>query len=1061
MAKYDDVIEAAKRLKAAREAMSAEERARQQRLLAGTRSLSAPFVIQTQEEEPKSYLEKVFAPLGQARQGWEELHSGKRALGAVHILNALLGLPAMPAAAVLGGVEKIPKVGEPISKAVQSPFEALGWGTGYAWRDVGDILNKLLGIETRDSEVFKALGETAQIGTQLALGGTLLKGLIGKERVPNATKEGEIPQGNIGEHPRADTGGTRPETGGGHRVQPSEEVGGKATPETQAEEPKVAPTPEPTPKAAEVEPTLTPAYKTPEGEIVTGANHPEILEKLGEEPKTREERTIDESFGFLNEKGEWLSRKEADKYAEEHNLKIPKVEEKRPEYQKGQLHSDEIKPSGKTSGIRQETLERTREGAVKPGQGIPVENLIEYGRHLLTKGVNPLSYIDEYERTGNISVDAVAVGRAMTEQLDKAKYDLQEKLAADPNNPELQAAFQKASDAALEFSLKLKPLETAWGNIGRVMQGETDVDTGSFQSMSKHFEKVTGRTATPEEAAKIKSITENVKKARDEVDKIQQKLYKSFDRLYESLKAREAVKPAEGAIGKMQKQADLFKMIWEHARKHYIDQGGMTFEQMVSNTAQDLGLSYDQVVKAFAANKSVRNITIDAFAKMYKRRQAVNNAKAWLEAANRGKVSKAIQLAARLSFGLKVLGHAVAPITHAGWLMFREKQWWVDMPKTFRFFADGAYHEAMMQAIENDPLYKVALQAKLNIDPNTSYDPYQQYLKLPFFKTISEAGVRSMDVLKVLRFNLFKNEWERTPEILQNAEYAKRIATTINHATGFAGIKSAPDWLGLTLFAPNLELARWHRIIGDPAQIVGTLSKMALSPDKVSAEEARAALFSLRGYARFAGTYLGALELNNAMLQLFGSKQQVNLTDPTKSDWMRFKAIDNSFDVTGGLTVPLRLVAQVARESVKAMEKPSQTPANIGRIMEYYVRGKLSPFAGSLADLTIFHADYLNRPFPTPLSFAPGTAQKPKYTWPEYVSEEFGPIPFEAAVREIADIWRTQGFSNTQITDYLKVLAISGGEGLGIRIVPEQEQGKGVSLTRLKSLTRRTKKVAR
>jgi hypothetical protein len=446
---------------------------------------------------------------------------------------------------------------------------------------------------------------------------------------------------------------------------------------------------------------------------------------------------------------------------------------------------------------------------------------------------------------------------------------------------------------------------------------------------------------------------------------------------------------------------------------------------------------------------------------MYKRRQAVNNAKAWLEAANRGKISKAIQLAARLSFGLKVLGHAVAPITHAGWLMFREKQWWVDMPKTFRFFADEAYHEAMMQAIENDPLYKVALKAKLNIDPNTSYDPYQQYLKLPFFKTISEAGVRSMDVLKVLRFNLFKNEWERTPEILQNAEYAKRIATTINHATGFAGIKSAPDWLGLTLFAPNLELARWHRIIGDPAQIVGTLTKMALSPDKVSAEEARAALFSLRGYARFAGTYLGALELNNAMLQLFGSKQRVNLTDPTKSDWMRFKAIDNSFDVTGGLTVPLRLVAQVARESVKAMEKPSQTPANIGRIMEYYVRGKLSPFAGNLADLTIFHADYLNRPFPTPLSFAPGTAQKPKYTWPEYISEQYGPIPFEAAVREIADIWRTQGFSNTQITDYLKVLAISGGEGLGIRIVPEQEQGKGVSLTRLKSLTRRSRKVAR
>ena len=51
----------------------------------------------------------------------------------------------------------------------------------------------------------------------------------------------------------------------------------------------------------------------------------------------------------------------------------------------------------------------------------------------------------------------------------------------------------------------------------------------------------------------------------------------------------------------------------------------------------------------------------------------------------------------------------------------------------------------------------------------------------------SRARNRSMDSLKIFRYEVFENYWKQLPDYLQTDDVGKELATVVNHATGARG----------------------------------------------------------------------------------------------------------------------------------------------------------------------------------------------------------------------------------------------------------------------------------
>lgn len=99
------------------------------------------------------------------------------------------------------------------------------------------------------------------------------------------------------------------------------------------------------------------AFRTPEGKIETGANHPEILKRLGMKGFRSKQSRETEEFGFVTNKGKFVTRQEAHDIAVKTGQKIK--EPARP----GQIHSNEISQFGDKT----KTIGEGR--AAKEGQG--------------------------------------------------------------------------------------------------------------------------------------------------------------------------------------------------------------------------------------------------------------------------------------------------------------------------------------------------------------------------------------------------------------------------------------------------------------------------------------------------------------------------------------------------------------------------------------------------------------------------------------------------------------------------------------------------------------------
>lgn len=476
------------------------------------------------------------------------------------------------------------------------------------------------------------------------------------------------------------------------------------------------------------------------------------------------------------------------------------------------------------------------------------------------------------------------------------------------------------------------------------------------------------------------------------------------------------------------------KAVWNHAKENYIDKGNYDFQDMVAGLSKETGLSAEQVRNALASPKQLREITDEIYKVRYARNRMQQTAKAWVRSANTPKALRFIKSVPNFFFGLKVFGHGtVGMITHAGADIFRPSAWKTYFPNFIKQF-DYAYgkqanYEKAMTDLQADPDYIFWKRAGLAVDPTRIYDDYQEVGKL--FGRLGEIGNRGFQILKVHRLETAKNIYEHLSEIEKSdPNTAKEIANIVNHSTGTSNVFT-PKMLNVAFFAPRLEASRWARLIVEPTKALKTFANWK---DAKPSERVAAKLITRRAGEQLA-TLAGLLAANQAILSLSGSKQNINFSDPTKSDWLRFKAGNKVIDVSGGMLSTMTFIARLG-EATFASQKSlrGKSRADVWwKTAGDYGRGKLSPFMGNVVDFAT-HTDYSGNVLP-PFNDKPAKGRE-KYGWLDYILKQQTPIPAAEGIKDVYDSMKEKGMSEPDIKQILNgalMFVASGGTGARVR----------------------------
>lgn len=483
--------------------------------------------------------------------------------------------------------------------------------------------------------------------------------------------------------------------------------------------------------------------------------------------------------------------------------------------------------------------------------------------------------------------------------------------------------------------------------------------------------------------------------------------------------------------------------IWKYTRDNYVDKG-KDFESTIKGVATDLGLHPNWIADALTKPKAIRGVTNEMYSKMAKRRQIINEAKDMVRGINTPPLKKIWQTIYRTPFAVAVAGHGTVGMqTHVGAALFRPSTWntyFSNFGRQFKYSLRPAIHEAAIQDLVRRDNYVLAKRAGLANDPSVTYTDYGTYAKWIPKVLGKNIGQRGFDVLKVYRQDAFDHEWARIPESIKSdpiaaKDMAENISEMVNHSSGVIGsrehgiIANTSKTASPIAFAARLEASRWSRILGDPIKTVNTFANWK----NASAAERSIALTRVRHAAEFAGFYYTTLLANNALLATSGSNDRVNLTDPTRSDWLKHKVAGRTLALEGNLIAPVRLLAKLVYDfwgERKQMNKREPRYLTAGKDVLNYGRSKLAPAAGIITDLTTGE-DFMG-------NVMPGRSDKPRknkhrLTVAEYTLQH-GPIPLAGGTREVYDDFRDQGMSAATATNLLRGLAVFGMEMTGAKI---------------------------
>lgn len=271
------------------------------------------------------------------------------------------------------------------------------------------------------------------------------------------------------------------------------------------------------------------AFVDPEGNVEVGANHPEILDRLGVEGFGDRNSRNTPNFGYRTNLRSFITREEAGPVATAAGQNLEQFDPGEP------VHSDQIAspadPSqplgdvqnppeligmggavqgeipevgggGDIYGIAQRYREeRARAGQVAPiapGEGVNTDAAIQRGLDI--NNADPRAaeqFMREFENDPQkrTSFDQIASIRAHGYALAVEARRVESRFGT--SSPEYEAA----KEALTAWDKRTKPVQTEWSKQGQAQQAATDLDTGSVIGLERERIRNGGESFTPEEKA--------------------------------------------------------------------------------------------------------------------------------------------------------------------------------------------------------------------------------------------------------------------------------------------------------------------------------------------------------------------------------------------------------------------------------------------------------------------------------------------------------------------------------------------------------------------------------
>lgn len=683
--------------------------------------------------------------------------------------------------------------------------------------------------------------------------------------------------------------------------------------------------------------------------------------------------------------------------------------------------------------------ERAKAGQVMPippGVGTTPLAQVERGRALIAQGANPEKSMAAFEKTRRLSADDMDIARAHGEDLAKAARRTEEQFGT------ASAEYRNAWHALSAWDARSKVMQTEWHKMGMGQQGETDLDTGTFTGLQRAHQQATGHEFTPQQVKRAKIIAEQSQAMAQQVEQARQNVFTEI----EKATAKTPV-PEPKDIGNAREMFAQYKTgeafspqqvrtIWNAARKFYIDRGVTDFNDIIHGLAADFGLKEDMVKRALASPQNVAKVADDMWKKQYDARRLRSAAIRWLYTTDSPAYERAIASIPSLMFRIKVGFHGTVALgTHAPMVAFQPRFWANyarDFGKMYKMVGSPAFYEQEVQALVRRPNYVLARRAGLVNDPML-YEDFTAPETAKYFGRLAGMGNRGYTILKILRQDMFDQMWDKLPAEAKLPEVATALSDGINHAVGVVKGR-APKGSNIALFAPRLLASRVMWLAGDPMRAVRTGARIIAGKETTLADR-MFAVNQVKEKAWVFGTMMSMLAVNQGILSLMNSNQRINITDPYRSDWMKFKVAGMDLAYGNAMISMARLPVRMYRLRDGRTGKIKNfvyADEDTYTFLGQWARGQASPFAALLADLW-FKADYANRPLPHSEKAVPKRLRAQgleRYTWAEFLSEEMLPIPFEEAAKEV---WKTGlGASPEQVAELLKAfatLAVMSGTG--------------------------------
>lgn len=498
--------------------------------------------------------------------------------------------------------------------------------------------------------------------------------------------------------------------------------------------------------------------------------------------------------------------------------------------------------------------------------------------------------------------------------------------------------------------------------------------------------------------------------------------------------------------------------LWNVLKYRYFDtwtaadgtkHGGVyDLEKIRVEMANMFGTDPERIMQGMDTNRTVKTLTDEMWKKLRDQARIVNEAHNWMKNAEYPRWYQWARRVPRGFFVAKIFGHGyVGLITHAGNMVFNpytwtNKQYWHAWKEMYHmanpFDPEGVYHQKATSALKNEPDFPFWIKAGLEIDPFRHSDDYSILGATKFFNRW--AGGRGFDALKILRLARARQLWAATPAHLRvnldgtpNMEMAALWAKSVNHATGIVKGGGGPGWelANWTLFAPKLEFSRWAFLFRDTIKAASSWNSENPALRQWARQE-------LKEKALMTLAYASLLWMNRGLLYAIGSDQKINMSDPTKPDFLQFKVHGFQVGITTPLIGMIRMFGRLlnsgydvfgGRSKVHRLEPRQETMmSDVGK----YVRGKLSPFGGTLWEAAA-QQDPIGRPLPWSRDRMPMSrlmrGEKP-YTTGEYLWQR-GPIPIE----EAAKVWYEMGVDKPWTEKMLNGIMMAGPQMMtGVRV---------------------------